>query len=158
GLRWDFETYPYPFATRNDLTNFQPRLGLAWSPWSATVLRAGFGIFTDRLAGSVGQVFNVAREISRGNQPSGGTLFPGVAPVAGPFDRGTITPQQGPGAPTAAALRLLETGAVPQRSCLTETPPACAANLSVSKAGAMQNPFSYHASLEISQQLSKNSA
>jgi hypothetical protein len=158
GLRWDFETYPYPFATRNDLGNFQPRLGLAWSPWPDTVLRAGFGIFTDRLAGSVGQVFNVAREISRGNLPGASTLFPGVAPVAGLFDQGTITPQQGPGAPTAAGLHLLETGAVPQPSCLTTTPPACTTDLSVSKAGAMQNPYSFHASLEISQQLSKNSA
>ena len=158
GLRWDFETYPYPFATKNDLTNFQPRVGLAWSPSPSTAVRAGFGIFTDRLAGSVGQVFNVAQEISRGNQPGASALFPGVAPVAGLFYQGTITPAQGPGAPSAAAIRLLETGAVPQPTCLSQTPPACTANLAVSKAGAMQNPYSYHASLEISQQLSTNSA
>jgi hypothetical protein len=158
GLRWDFETYPFPFATRTDLTNFQPRVGVAWSPSGATVVRAGFGIFADRLAGSVGQVFNVAQEISRGNQPGASTLFPGVAPVAGLFDQGTITPQQGPGAPTAAALNLLETGSVPQPSCLSQVPPACAADLSVSKAGALQNPFSYHATLQISRQISQNSA
>ena len=157
GLRWDFETYPYPFATRNDLANVQPRLGLAWSPSPATVLRAGFGIFTDRLAASVGQVFNVAKEISRGNQPGASTLFPGVAPVAGLFYQTTITTAQGPGAPSAAALGLIETGVVPQPSCLSQTPPACVANLAFSKSGAMQNPFSYHASLEISRQLSEKS-
>jgi hypothetical protein len=157
GLRSDFETYPRPFATENDLGNFQPRIGLAYSPKANTAVRAGFGIFTDRVAGSVGQVFNVAQDISRGNEPGASTLFPGVAPVAGLFDQATVTPAQGGlGAPSAAAINLLETGAVPQPSCLTEVPPTCTSNLSVNKAGAMENPFSYQASLQISQQFSTN--
>lgn len=158
GLRWDFETYARPFVTENDLDNFQPRIGLAYSPKATTVVRAGFGIFTDRLAGSVGQVFNVAQDISRGNEPGASTLFPGIAPVPGLFDQGTVTPAQGPGAPSAAAINLLETGAVPQPSCLNQVPPACAANLSVSKAGAEQNPYSYQASLQVAQQFSTNVA
>jgi len=156
GLRWDFESYPYPFQTGTDLTNFQPRIGLAYALSPSTVMRAGFGIFTDRLAGSVGQVFNVAQDISRGNLPGASTLFPGIAPVAGVFYQGTVTPQQGIGAPAAAGLNLLETGAVPQPSCLTETPPACSSDLSVSKAGAEQNPYAYHATLQVSHQFPKD--
>jgi Carboxypeptidase regulatory-like domain/TonB dependent receptor len=156
GLRWDFETYPSPFVTRNDLSNFQPRIGLAYAPTSATVVRAGFGIFTDRVAGSVGQVFNVAQDTSRGDLPGASTLFPGVAPVPGVFYQGTITPAQGLGAPTAAALNLLETGAVPQPSCLSESPPGCSANLSVNKDGAQHNPYAYHSSLQVTHQASKD--
>ena len=156
GLRWDFETYPYPFQTGTDLTNFQPRIGLAYAPNPSTVARAGFGIFTDRLAGSVGQVFNVAQDISRGNLPGAATLFPGIAPVPGVFYQGTITPAQGLGAPSTAGLNLLETGAVPQPSCLTETPPACSSDLSVNKAGAEQNPYAYHATLQVSHQFPKD--
>ncbi|HUI43124.1 MAG TPA: TonB-dependent receptor [Terriglobia bacterium] len=155
GLRWDFETYPRPFVIRNDLNNLQPRVGVAYSPRPTTVVRAGFGVFTDRVAGSVGQVFDVAQAISRGNQPGAAALFPGVAPVPGLFDQATVTPSPDAGAPTAAALSLLETGAVPQPSCLTQTLPACVANLSVNKDGAESNPFSYQASLQVSRQVGK---
>ena len=156
GLRWDFETYPFPFQTRTDRGNFQPRVGLAYAPSPATVVRAGFGVFADRLAGSIGQVFNVAQDISRGDLPGASALFPGIAPVPGAFYQSTITPGQGPGAPSAAALNLLETGSVPQPSCLSAAPPTCVANLSVNKDGAEQNPYAYHATLQISHQASKN--
>ncbi len=47
GLRWDYEsglaTYVNP-----DHNNWQPRIGLAYSPDSKTVIRAGFGMFDDR--------------------------------------------------------------------------------------------------------------
>ena len=40
-----------PAASANayprDLNNFGPRLGLAWSPWMRTTVRAGYGIFYD---------------------------------------------------------------------------------------------------------------
>lgn len=32
-----------------DRNNFQPRLGIAWSPGSRTVLRAAYGLYTDRI-------------------------------------------------------------------------------------------------------------
>jgi hypothetical protein len=39
---------------KNDLNNFAPRAGFAWAPWSSTrmILRGGFGIYFDRLAGA----------------------------------------------------------------------------------------------------------
>jgi outer membrane receptor protein involved in Fe transport len=42
GLRWDYDSQ---FPNR---TNFSPRLGLAWSPASNTVVTASWGLFYDR--------------------------------------------------------------------------------------------------------------
>lgn len=47
GLRWDVESGLSQFVN-NDYNEFQPRVGLAYSPTSNTVIRAGFGIFFDR--------------------------------------------------------------------------------------------------------------
>ena len=47
GLRWDVESGLNSFV-RPDYNGWQPRIGLAYSPDSKTVLRAGFGIFFDR--------------------------------------------------------------------------------------------------------------
>ncbi len=47
GLRYDLEKLPAPF--RADKNNFSPRLGLAWSSSKEWVVRAGFGLFYDRL-------------------------------------------------------------------------------------------------------------
>jgi len=47
GVRYDVTRLPDPFPT--DANNVSPRLGLAWSPSSAWVVRAGFGLFYDRL-------------------------------------------------------------------------------------------------------------
>ncbi len=47
GLRWDFESGLGEFV-KPDYNEWQPRLGLAYSPDSKTVLRAGFGMFDDR--------------------------------------------------------------------------------------------------------------
>src|SRR5579859_7602066 len=47
GLRYDFET-GLGFFINSDYKNFQPRVGLAYAPDSKTVIRAGYGIFTDR--------------------------------------------------------------------------------------------------------------
>jgi hypothetical protein len=46
GVRYDFERLPQGF--NQDADNFSPRIGLAWSPSSKWVLRAGYGIFFDR--------------------------------------------------------------------------------------------------------------
>ncbi|HET6142091.1 MAG TPA: TonB-dependent receptor [Candidatus Acidoferrales bacterium] len=46
GVRYDFEKLPSQF---NQAThNFSPRFGLAWTPTSSWVVRAGYGIFFDR--------------------------------------------------------------------------------------------------------------
>jgi len=47
GVRYDVERLPSPFRT--DENNFSPRLGLAWSPSNKWVMRAGFGLYHDRL-------------------------------------------------------------------------------------------------------------
>jgi hypothetical protein len=47
GLRYDWET-GLGFFINPYRKEFQPRAGLAWSPDSKTVIRAGYGIFNDR--------------------------------------------------------------------------------------------------------------
>jgi hypothetical protein len=46
GIRYDFERLPSEF--NQAIHNFSPRIGLAWTPSSRWVLRAGYGIFFDR--------------------------------------------------------------------------------------------------------------
>ena len=46
GLRYDFERLPAVF--NQDINNFSPRIGLAFTPVRRWVLRAGYGIFYDR--------------------------------------------------------------------------------------------------------------
>jgi outer membrane receptor for ferrienterochelin and colicin len=46
GIRYDYERLPSLF--NQDTNNFSPRIGLAWSPSSKWVVRAGYGIFFDR--------------------------------------------------------------------------------------------------------------
>jgi outer membrane receptor protein involved in Fe transport len=47
GLRWDFES-GLSGISNSDYTAVAPRIGLAYSPDSKTVIRAGFGMFYDR--------------------------------------------------------------------------------------------------------------
>jgi outer membrane receptor protein involved in Fe transport len=47
GLRWDYESGLAEFV-KPDYGDWQPRVGIAWSPNSKTVVRAGFGMFDDR--------------------------------------------------------------------------------------------------------------
>lgn len=47
GARYDVERLPALFRT--DTNNISPRLGLAWNPSTEWVVRAGFGLFYDRL-------------------------------------------------------------------------------------------------------------
>lgn len=47
GLRWDYESGLASYVNK-DFREWQPRVGLAWSPDGKTVVRAGFGIFFDR--------------------------------------------------------------------------------------------------------------
>ena len=47
GLRWDYESGLGSYV-KPDYAGWQPRVGLAYSPDSKTVIRAGFGLFDDR--------------------------------------------------------------------------------------------------------------
>jgi Carboxypeptidase regulatory-like domain/TonB dependent receptor len=47
GLRWEYESGLSNFVNK-DYKGWQPRVGVAYSPDSKTVIRAGFGIFDDR--------------------------------------------------------------------------------------------------------------
>jgi outer membrane receptor protein involved in Fe transport len=58
GVRYDFERLPSLF--NQDTNNFSPRVGLAWSPSSKWVVRAGYGIFFDRYV-----LANLTRAIER---------------------------------------------------------------------------------------------
>lgn len=140
GVRYDIESYPGSFVAKADKNNVQPRLGLAYAYSPRGVVRAGFGIFDDRLVSSVGQVFTAAQWSSRGDSPSAQVLFPGVALVSGRFRQTTVG---GPGA-TPAAITFLTTGRVPA---------AGATSLTDNVSSLITNPYSVQASLQWSQEL-----
>ena len=58
GIRYDFERLPAGF--NQDTNNISPRIGLAWSPSSKWVFRAGYRIFFDRYV-----LANLARAIEK---------------------------------------------------------------------------------------------
>ena len=68
GVRYDFEHLPPGF--NQDGKNISPRIGLAWSPSSKLVLRAGYGIFFDR---------EVLANLTRAIQKNGSQAFEQVA-------------------------------------------------------------------------------
>src|SRR5262245_37187348 len=140
GVRYDVEGYPLRYVQDRDVNNFQPRIGLAYNWNPKGVVRAGFGIFTDRLASSVGQAFNTVEYNNRGNLPNASVLFPGVATFAGRFTQTTLG---GPPA-AAAALRFLATGQVPA---------AGNPNLNDTLDANLATPYSEQASLQLSQEL-----
>jgi outer membrane receptor protein involved in Fe transport len=140
GLRYDLESYPDRYVAKRDSNNVQPRVGLAYAYSNHGVFRAGFGVFTDRLASSIGQVFTTAEWSSRGDLATAGTLFPGVAPVPGRFRQVTVG---GPGA-TPAAINFLTTG---------QTPATGATSLTDNINSELDNPYSLQASAEIAHEV-----
>jgi hypothetical protein len=140
GLRYDVEVHPSRYIQNRDMNNVQPRIGLAykWNPKG--VVRAGFGIFNDRLAPSIGQIFNTVEYNNRGDQPNTSLLFPSVAPFGGRFRQTLVG---GPPA-TAATLTFLSTG---------RTPAAGAPTLNDTLDANLRTPYSEQASLQLSQEL-----
>ncbi len=72
GLRWDYESGLSSFVN-NYYNEFQPRIGLAYSPDSKTVIRAGYGIFFDRQNLTFFFVPNTQKVVAGyqcGNQPT----------------------------------------------------------------------------------------
>jgi len=138
GVRYDIEAYPKRYLATRDANNVQPRVGVTWSLRPRTILRAGYGMFGDRLAPSVGQMFNTTQWNSRGYLPGATALFGDVAPVQGRFSPLTV---RGPLA-REAALAFLATGRVPPASVAT---PSLADNLD----SRLRNPYSHHASVQV---------
>lgn len=165
GLRYDFETYPSMFVQRTDLNNFQPRVGLAYAVGPRTAVRAGFGIYNDRLFSSIGQLLTTVQLGSAGDLPNAKAVFPEVAPVRGLFIQPTVggpvadTPTQcRPGGPTIntvsnallATCVFTSTGAVPPAPLVGGlVNPGFRHNLS----GSMRTPYSEQGILEISHEL-----
>ncbi len=104
GLRYDVETYPRRFLDRRDRNNLQPRLGLAWGFGRGRgMARTGYGVFTDRIASSVGQVIFGAAWISRGDVATAPQLFADVARFPGRFRQATIAGPPAATSPIGAA-------------------------------------------------------
>jgi hypothetical protein len=143
GMRYDFEHYPSRYLGRTDLNNFQPRVGLAYAPsgqTGKTVIRAGFGIFHDRIASSVGQLFTAAEWSSHGNLSNAGLLFPGVAPVPGRFLQLNLLGA----AATPAAITFLTTG---------QPPATGVTNLTDNLNSLVRTPYSEQASIQVTREI-----
>jgi Carboxypeptidase regulatory-like domain len=137
GIRYDVEFYPRRFTTTRDLNNVQPRIGAAYAYSPRGVVRAGYGIFSDRLASSVGQLFNATEWSSAGSLANAQRLFPTVAPIQGIFQQRTV----GGAAAPIAARTFLTTGQVPPTSSL---------GFADTLDGAIRTPYSHQASVQIS--------
>lgn len=142
GARYDVEKYPAHYVTKTDWNNVQPRVGVSCMLDERTVMRGGYGVFTDRLANSVGQVFTSSEWSSRGDLPNAQTLYPGIAPIRGRFYQNTVR-----GAAAAdAALTFLTTGRLPA---------ATGTGMADSGAGDLVNPYSQQVSAQISRELKR---
>jgi len=162
GLRYDFETYPEMFVQEKDLNNFQPRVGFAYAFSPRTVVRAGFGIFNDRMFSSIGQLLTTVQLGSAGDEPNAKVVFPEVAPVRALFIQPTVggtltsaaTTTCRPGGPPIsttsgaqlATCTFTSTGAVPTAPSVGGVVnPGFRHNLS----GTMRTPYTEQANLEI---------
>jgi outer membrane receptor for ferrienterochelin and colicin len=142
GVRYDVETYPSQFGLKNDLNNLQPRVGVAFAYSPHGVIRAGFGIFNDRLISSIGQTLDTAEWLSAGFQPNAKLIFPTISTIQGRFIQPTVG---GPGA-TTATNNFLATGMVPSLAVL---PVGFSDNLDA----ALRTPYSEQGSLKISHEI-----
>ena len=140
GLRYDFERYPSRYISKADMNNFQPRAGAAFAYSARGVIRAGYGIFSDRLASSVGQLFTATEWSSGGYLANTQALFPTVAPIQGRFEQRTVA---GPAAPPAART-FLATGQVPA---------AGSKGLADTLDSAVDTPYSHQASVQVTQEI-----
>jgi Carboxypeptidase regulatory-like domain len=145
GLRYDLELYPGEFTTKRDRNNLQPRAGAAYAYSPRGVIRGGYGIFADRLASSVGQLFNATAWSSAGSLPNAQRLFPTIAPIQGIFQQRTVA---GAAAPIAART-FLTTGQVPSTSSV---------GLADTLDGAIRTPYSHQASVQAAQEVGRGIA
>lgn len=161
GLRYDFET-GLGYFVKPDYREFQPRVGVAFSPDSKTVVRAGYGIFYDK--------YNLTFFYVVG--PQRPPVIPGL-PLNNNQQQGTWlinglnlpTPCVLPGCPTPPPNAPLPPGTVPpflinQAFENLITSGAFPNNALYSQGGGlidrnMRAPYSQQASLEIDRELGK---
>jgi outer membrane receptor protein involved in Fe transport len=159
GLRYDFETGLGNFIN-GYYKNFQPRLGFAYAPDSKTVIRAGYGIFTDRYNLTFFFVPAPQRPpIIAGlplvrNQQTGtwllNSLFlptpcvlPGCPPPGASLPPGTVPPPL----LTSAFENLINSGSFPNNSLFAQGGTAVDRNL--------RSPYSEQTSLEVDREIVK---
>ncbi|HKF21362.1 MAG TPA: TonB-dependent receptor [Candidatus Angelobacter sp.] len=159
GLRYDWET-GLGFFINPYRKEFQPRAGLAWSPDSKTVVRAGYGIFNDRYNLTFFFVPSQQRPPvipglpTNTNQTTGqwtlNSMFlptpcvlAGCPPGGLPLPPGTVPPPL----LTSAFENLINTGSFPNNSLFVQGGTMVDRNL--------RPPYSEQASLEIDRELVK---
>ena len=128
GLRYDLEWLQ---TINTDKNNVSPRIGFAWSPYSAgtTVVRASYGLFYDRIP--LRPLANALLSANNTTDPTQGRFF---SYTFSPTDAGAPTfPSVAAAAPTAAK---------PNYATMNRD---------------IQNSYSQQASLEVEQQLSPTS-
>ncbi len=159
GLRYDVEA-GLGFFIKGDHNNFQPRVGLAYSPDSKTVIRAGYGIFNDKYSLTFFFVPAPQRPaVIAGlptvkNQVTGTYLLnsmflptpcviPGcpTVPPGSPLPPGTVPPPL----LTAAFENLINNGSFPNNSLFVQGGTAVDPNL--------RSPYTEQTSLEIDRTL-----
>ncbi len=147
GLRYDFETGLWK-QINPDYRGFQPRIGLAWSPNSKTVIRSGFGMFDDRYNLSFLFITQPQRPVV-----IPGETLPGIRTnsstatwVLNQFTPGPL------GFPSSIADTLVNSGQVPTQFITGPCPPQCNAG-----AGMVDHnsriPYSEQANLEIDREI-----
>jgi outer membrane receptor protein involved in Fe transport len=122
GLRWDLER-GLEKVIRPDYRNIAPRFGIAYSPDSKTVIRAGFGIFFDRYNLSFVFVTYPERTVQ-----IPGVQLPGER--QGAQTAGAVFNELSPGPsglPADAAKTLILTGQLPPTYNQGPCPPNCTA-------------------------------
>src|SRR5271168_1470305 len=153
GLRYDLES-GLSKQINMHYNGIQPRVGLAWSPNSKTVVRAGFGLFDDRYNLSFLFITQPQRPVI-----IPGETLPGIRQGANTatWVLNQLTPQPpsaGQPLPASAAATLITTGQVPDQFITGPCPPSCTAG-----AGMVQHdskiPYSEQANLEIDREILK---
>jgi len=149
GLRYDFET-GLSKQINGHYNGIQPRVGLAWSPNSKTVVRTGFGIFDDRYNLSFLFITQPQRPVI-----IPGETLPGIRQGANTatWVLNQMTP--GPlGFPDTAGATLVTTGQVPAQFITGQCPPSCTAGAGMVQHNS-QIPYSEQANLEIDRELAR---
>ncbi len=132
------------------LALLQPRTALAWQPWTKTVIRTGFGLFSDLLPGSVADLVGA-------NPPYSETFEGGLLGTAG----GTTIAPGAPGSAVDAAAEAnltfrngFATGALSCASPLS-TPGACLQPVAITAVpdGKLQAPYFMQWSFALEQEI-----